>query len=122
MSLHGATGFIGPAQSYNGCVPYRIPSEPVKETRPLTQAIAESNTVQEDYLEQLIRLLNLASRYSEEDYTASMLSSGPSISEPVIVRPPKKRVLASMRVRLASTDFKRRLPRPVISLRSEVEP
>lgn len=42
--------------------------------------------------------------------------------EPIIVQPPKKRVLASMRVRLLPKDFRRRLPKPVISSRPEVEP
>ena len=38
---------------------------------------------------------------------------------PLNVQPPKKRVLASMKVRLSSEDFKRGVPRPVMSVRSE---
>ena len=42
------------------------------------------------------------------------------ISEPIAVKPPPKRVLASMKVRLSSKDFKRRLPKPVILPETEV--
>jgi hypothetical protein len=52
----------------------------------------------------------------------SQRTSIPSNIIPITVQPPPKRVLASMRVELLSKDFKRRLPKPVISLESEVEP
>ena len=117
MLLHSAAESIDPAQGYNGSILYLNPSiysEPVERTEPPGLIIAEGNTVQEGYLKQLIRLLNLARPYPAVDYTASMLSNELSISEPIIVKPPKQRVLASMKVRLSSKDFRRRLPRPVI--------
>jgi len=43
------------------------------------------------------------------------------ISEPITVKPPPKRILASMRVRLSSKDFKRRLPKPVILPETETD-
>jgi len=48
--------------------------------------------------------------------------SGSTDLEPVIVQPPKKRILASRRVELSPDNFKRRLPTPVISPEPEVEP
>jgi len=45
----------------------------------------------------------------------------PDISEPIAVKPPPKRILASMRVRLSSKDFKRRPPKPVILPETETD-
>jgi len=40
-------------------------------------------------------------------------------SNPIVISPPKKRILASVRVELSPKDFKKRLPKPVISIESE---
>lgn len=116
MSLYYTTWSIGAVQCYDGCIPYfDVPLEPVKETESSDLVIAEGNTIQEDYLKQLIRLLDLTNASSEECYTINTLFSEPSFSDPIVVKPPRKRVLASMEVVLSPKDFKRRLPSPVIS-------
>ena len=125
MSQHSAIKLIDNAQNYNGYISlydYNISSEPIQETKPSGLFIAESTTVQDDYLKQLILLFNLARPYSAVNYTISILVNEPSVSEPITVQPPPKRVLASMSIELSAKDFKRRVPNPVISLESEVEP
>lgn len=125
MPQHSAIKFIDTARNHNGYVPiydYNVPSELVQETKLSGLFIAESTTVQDDYLKQLISLFNLAHSHSVVNYTIGILVNEPSIFESITVQPPKKRVLASMRVELSSKDFKRRLPKPVISLESEMEP
>ncbi|MDI6794860.1 MAG: hypothetical protein QME81_18670 [bacterium] len=92
-----------------------------KESKPSELFIAESTTVQDDYLKQLISLFNLEHSYSVANYNISILVNEPSEVGSITVQPPKKRVLASMRVELSSKDFKRRLPMPVILIESEVE-
>lgn len=117
MSQRSAIKFIDAAQNHNDYISfydYNIPSESIQETKPSGLFIAESTTVQDDYLKQLILLFNLARSYSEVNYTINILVNEPSVSEPITVQPPPKRVLASMSVELSAKDLKRRLPKPDI--------
>lgn len=125
MYQHSIIKLIDTAQNHNGYIPfydYNIPSEPVKETKPSELFISEGTTVQDDYLKQLILLFNLVHSYSVVNYTIDILVNEPSVFEPITVQPPPKRVLASMKVELSAKDFKRRLPKPVLSFEPEVEP
>jgi hypothetical protein len=81
--------------------------------------IPVSTTAQDNRLKQLVSFIKMVRSYSVADYVTRILVSKPSVSGPIVIQPPKRRVLASMEVRLPSKDFKRRTPRPVILLETE---
>ena len=145
MSRHGAIRLIDAAQNPTSYIPIYDPSvscvattslhkqsslatrsygsdrvaflwELEQKARASDLIITGVAATQNDYVKQFISLVGLTRSYSVVDYTMITLVDKPSVFEPIVVRPPKKRVLASMRVRLSSRDFRRRLPKPVISV------
>lgn len=125
MSQESALKLIETTQNHNGYTlfyDYNIPTKPVQEIKPSGLFLAESTTAQDDYLKRLMSLFNFGGSHSVVNYTISILVNELTVFESITVQPPKKRILASMRVELSPKDFKRRLPTPVISLESEMEP
>lgn len=138
MPRHGVAKLMDTVQNPAGYVPFHEQSslavwsygsdrmiflpQPVQKAKSSNLIITGVTTTQDDYVKQLMSLVDLAHSYSVPGYIMSTLVDKPNVLEHIIVQPPEKRVLASIRVRLSSKDLKRRLPRPVISLGPEVEP
>jgi hypothetical protein len=124
MSQNSFSEFMDAAQNRAGCFPFydhNVPLKPEQSDKPLILSVAVSVATQQEYSEKLILIHLMGNQCMMAEYMENMLVNEPKYTENIAVQSPPKHILASIKVELSPKDFRRRLPKPVILLDSEVE-